>query len=229
MAAATLDDLTRNIEAMSMSSIVTDIATPPPPPPPLEIERWRTMSKTYGSHKRAGFFARQFSSDKTASDYFLPKSEERSRADATCHIDRFSRESSVASEKSESSLGSSTFSITSKSSTLSRLFSRKSARQSRSQYARSASIDSLRNETWLRRGKKHSWSTPATPDPAEYYGTWRRGNQKTAAPATPSLGQRIKHALGPEKNKVGKFNARITKPFSLCTFGRRTRGKMSIY
>ena len=43
----TLDELSKNIEAMSMSSILTDIATPPPPPPPLEIERWRTLSKSY--------------------------------------------------------------------------------------------------------------------------------------------------------------------------------------
>ena len=43
----TLDELSKNMEAMSMSSILTDIATPPPPPPPLEIERWRTLSKSY--------------------------------------------------------------------------------------------------------------------------------------------------------------------------------------
>ena len=54
-----LDDLTRTFEAMSMSSIVTDIATPPPPPPPLELERWRTLSKTMNS-KRSGFFTRHF-------------------------------------------------------------------------------------------------------------------------------------------------------------------------
>ena len=174
-----LDDLSRTFEAMSMSSIVTDIATPPPPPPPLELERWRTMSKTM-STKRNGFFTRHF-------DF---RNDEKSRGGEDRELSRFSRESSVASDISETSLKSN-FSSVSRSSTLSRLFSRKK-KKSR-EYTRSASSDSL-SENW-RRG----WSTPATPVP---YGTWRRGRSTSA---TPSLSLKLKSAIE-GKQRVGKFN-----------------------
>ena len=168
------DDLSRTFEAMSMSSIVTDIATPPPPPPPLEIERWRTLSKTM-STKRSGFFTRHF-------DSF--KNEEKSRGG---EFSRFSRESSVASDISEHSIKSN-FSTNSRSSTLSRLFSRRK-KKSR-EYTRSASSDSL-SENWK------LWSTPATPVP---YGTWRRGRSSSA---TPSLSLKIRDNIE-GKQRVGK-------------------------
>ena len=179
-----LDDLTRTFEAMSMSSIVTDIATPPPPPPPLELERWRTLSKTMNS-KRSGFFTRHF-------DF---KNEEKSRG-GTGELFRFSRESSVASDISETSLKSN-FSSVSRSSTLSRLFSRKKKKDR--EYTRSASSDSL-SENW-RRG----WSTPATP--VLPYGTWRRGRSTSA---TPSLSSKLKNAIE-GKQRVGEFYSKNLK------------------
>ena len=100
---ATLNELSRNIEAMSMSSILTtDIATPPPPPPPLEIERWRTLSKSYGGSKKlGGFFSRQFSPEKESFNVEKTRGGEISGPQS-----RFSRESSVESNKSLSSIGS---------------------------------------------------------------------------------------------------------------------------
>lgn len=197
----TLEDLSRNIEAMSMSSIVTDIATPPPPPPPLELERWRTLNKSYDRNQKrsnGGFFARQFSLQRT-------DNVEKSRGGEACDFSRFSRESSVASDKSESSLGSN-FSIGSKSSTLSRLFSRKSKQKSSSTYARSASIDSIVTGTWRRRkpAKTETWSTPATPIMSSNpYGTWkRRGSSDTK---TSHFSQKIRDAFLQEKQRVGKF------------------------
>lgn len=168
-----MDELSRNIEAMSMTSVFTDIATPPPPPPPLEYERWRTMSKTYNP-KRSGFFARQFSPEK---DFF--KASEKSDFSS-----RYSRESSVASDKSDNS-------VMSRSSTLSRLFSK-----------RSASIDSIFTSTW--RSKKQNHSTPATPQMSNY-ATWRRRG-RSSPPNTPSITEKLRTAFSTEsKQKIGKF------------------------
>ena len=78
------------------------IATPPPPPPPLEIERWRTLSKSYGGNKKiGGFFSRQFSTEKDFID-----AEKNRGGEISGHRSRFSRESSVESNKSLSSIGS---------------------------------------------------------------------------------------------------------------------------
>ena len=108
----------------------------------------------------------------------------------------------------------------SKSSTLSRLFSRKSrseSRNNRPKYARSVSIDSIIqtdsvNGSGFRSGSKKSmatWSTPNTPilpSSNNPYGTWRRrGRTLEKNPGTPSLGQKIRHAFGPEKQRIGKF------------------------
>ena len=195
--ATDIHDITRNIEAMSMSSIVTDIATPPPPPPPLEIERWRTLSKGFASksdqQSNGGFFSRHFSS--LEKDFPNP---EKFRG-GEFHFSRFSRESSVASDRSDISVGS-TFSIVSKSSTLSRIFSRKS--KNCNTYTRSASIDSFVNFGTLRRNKQ-SVSTPATPITSNPYATWRRrGRDKS--PATPSFKKKFWRTMSPEKQRVGK-------------------------
>lgn len=201
----TLEDLSRNIEAMSMSSIVTDIATPPPPPPPLELERWRTLTKNYGCdrNQKRGFFSRQFSTSPSRRHH--DEDPEKCRGGS---FSRFSRESSVASDKSESSLGSN-FSIGSKSSTLSRLFSRKSKQKS-SSYSRSASIDSIVTGTWRRRkpSLKETWSTPATPNlSSNPYATWKRRGSSNGADAhkTSNISQKIRDAFNQEKQRVGKF------------------------
>ena len=58
MAIPNPENLSRNFEAMSMSSLATDIASPPPPPPPLGLERFHSLSKNYG--KSQGFFSKSF-------------------------------------------------------------------------------------------------------------------------------------------------------------------------
>lgn len=108
----------------------------------------------------------------------------------------------------------------SKSSTLSRLFSRKSRSESRNnqKYGRSVSIDSILTDSVKESGfsttksgfsQKSTWSTPNTPvvpSSNNPYGTWRRrGRTLDRNPATPSLGQKLKHAFGPEKQRIGKL------------------------
>ena len=168
-----------------MSSIVTDIATPPPPPPPLEIERWRSVTKTMST--RGGFFTRQLSLERDYSYNF-----EKYRG-GRFESSRFSRESSVVSDKSDSSIGSN---FSTKSSTLTRLFSRRHKKS-----LRSVSTDSIATDTW----KKSTVSTPTTP--ILTYGTWRRGSKKSKSIAdSPSLSQRIRNAIGnSERQRVGKF------------------------
>ena len=114
----------------------------------------------------------------------------------------------------------STFSIMSKSSTLSRLFSRKSRSESRNNQkcGRSVSIDSILTDSVKESGfsttkpgfaRKSTWSTPNTPivpSSNNPYGTWRRrGRTLDRNPSTPSLGQKLKHAFGPEKQRIGKL------------------------
>ena len=68
------------------------------------IERWRTLSKSYGGSnpkKRGGFFSRQFSPEKDFYDAEKTRGGEISGPQS-----RFSRESSVESNKSLSSIGS---------------------------------------------------------------------------------------------------------------------------
>ena len=194
------DDLCRNLEAMSMSSLATEIASPPPPPPPLGLERFHSLSKNYGKSQGGGFsFIKSFNEQHNES-YFGDTL--RSRGGEKCS--RFSRESSVESDKS--SVGSS-FSIASKSSTLSRLFTKKgrAGMVSRPLFGRSASIDSV-SVTSAKQGPPMgapTWSTPGTPNPSESYGTLR-GRSRERCPATPTLGDRIRHAWNNEKQKVGK-------------------------
>jgi hypothetical protein len=108
----------------------------------------------------------------------------------------------------------------SKSSTLSRLFSRKSRSDSRTNQkyqTRSVSIDSIvinsvnDDESGFANAKsefrKSTWSTPNTPilpSSNNPYGTWRRRG-RTLEKTTPSIGQKLKHAFGPEKQRIGKF------------------------
>ena len=203
------DDLSRNLEAMSMSSLATEIASPPPPPPPLGLERFHSLSKNYGkSHGGGGggfSFIKSFNEQQHNESYNFGDTL-RSRGGEKCS--RYSRESSVASDKSESSVGSS-FSIASKSSTLSRLFSKKgrAGMVSRPLFGRSASIDSVSvTSAAHKQGPPMgapTWSTPGTPNPSESYGTLR-GRSRERCPATPTLGERIRHAWNNEKQKVGK-------------------------
>ena len=204
------DDLSRNLEAMSMSSLATEIASPPPPPPPLGLERFHSLSKNYGkSHGGGGggfSFIKSFNEQQHNESYNFGDTL-RSRGGEKCS--RYSRESSVASDKSESSVGSS-FSIASKSSTLSRLFSKKgrAGMVSRPLFGRSASIDSVSVTSAAHKQGPPAmgaptWSTPGTPNPSESYGTLR-GRSRERCPATPTLGERIRHAWNNEKQKVGK-------------------------
>ena len=200
------DDLSRNLEAMSMSSLATEIASPPPPPPPLGLERFHSLSKNYGKSSHGGGFSFIKSFNEQHNESYFGDTL-RSRGGEKCS--RYSRESSVASDKSESSVGSS-FSIASKSSTLSRLFSKKgrAGMVSRPLFGRSASIDSVSVTSAAHKqgtpiGGAPTWSTPGTPNPSESYGTLR-GRSRERCPATPTLGERIRHAWNNEKQKVGK-------------------------
>ena len=207
------DDLSRNLEAMSMSSLATEIASPPPPPPPLGLERFHSLSKNYGkSHGGGGGFSfiKSFNEQQQHNESYNFGDTLRSRGGEKCS--RYSRESSVASDKSESSVGSS-FSIASKSSTLSRLFSKKGragTMVSRPLFGRSASIDSVSVSSAKQQGGPMgagapTWSTPGTPNPSESYGLTLRGrSRERTCPATPTLGDRIRHAWNNEKQKVGK-------------------------
>ena len=207
------DDLSRNLEAMSMSSLATEIASPPPPPPPLGLERFHSLSKNYGkSHGGGGGFSfiKSFNEQQQHNESYNFGDTLRSRGGEKCS--RYSRESSVASDKSESSVGSS-FSIASKSSTLSRLFSKKGragTMVSRPLFGRSASIDSVSVTSAKQQGPSMmggapTWSTPGTPNPSEPYGLTLRGrSRERTCPATPTLGDRIRHAWNNEKQKVGK-------------------------
>ncbi len=208
-------DMARNFEAMSMASGFTSVTSEdiPPPPPPLELERWQTLSKSgyYGaSPGKRGIFSRNFLGNNSNS-----RDEMRAR-----DAGRYSRESSVTSDRS-SDLGSSVSlsSIVSRSSTLSRLFSRARRRYSRT---RSVSLDDDGDVDCDFISGSRVTSTPATPTP---YGTWRgRGRysrEKRECPGTPSISQKIRQALNnSEKRPVGKFILRLTQP-SFTKYAKR--------
>ena len=72
-------------------------------------------------------------------------------------------------------------------------------------------INSVNDESGFATAKsefrKSTWSTPNTPilpSSNNPYGTWRRRG-RTLEKATPSIGQKLKHAFGPEKQRIGKF------------------------
>jgi hypothetical protein len=184
-----------------MSSIVTEVALLPPPPPPLELERFQTLSKSgYYGGKRSVFTHNFLTMDRNDLE------EMRSRGGNL--RPNFSRESSVASTASNGSSNS----LASKSSTLSRLFSRKGRSP---KWGRSVSIDSVSEQ--LQPQRNTTWSSPATPTPAREATTYAtiRGRARDRFPSTPSLGQRIRQALSQEKRRLGKFLFLVTEHFKI--------------